>query len=169
MSGRESVHCWAAIGYNFKSRLLFLLTEGQGKGFTQQKYEAQVLRGELGNICTQKHEEKQLLGEFCCDEDYFVVEDGSRVHGKSNTRRNKGLCNKARVECYITTIDWPPSPDPNPIENVWRILKQRLRNRRPHGGWSLIELKEAVQDMWENEIRIEDFNHYIDSLPERLQ
>jgi transposase len=169
-SGRESVHCFAAIGYNFKSQLLFLSTEGQGKGFTQQKYEAQVLRRELGEICTQLHENKRLLGDFCCDGDYFVVEDGSRVHGIKDTQRNHGLCNKARVECYITTIDWPPSsPDLNPIENVWRVLKQRLRMRKPHGGWSLTELKEAVQDVWENEIRVEDFNCYIDSLPERLR
>ena len=87
-SGRESVHCWAVIGYNFKSPILFLSTEGQGKGFTQQKYEAQVLRGELGDICTRLHEEKQLLGEFCCDGDYFVVEDGSKVHGRKDTQRN---------------------------------------------------------------------------------
>ena len=57
MSGRESVNCWAVIGYNFKSRLLFLSTEGQGKGLTQAKYETQVLRGELGDICTRLHEE----------------------------------------------------------------------------------------------------------------
>ena len=31
-SSRESVHCWAVIGYNFKSPIIFLSTEGQGKG-----------------------------------------------------------------------------------------------------------------------------------------
>lgn len=167
-SGRNSIHGWAAIGYNFKSSFLFLSTKGQGKGFTQAKYEAQVLRGELGEICLQKHTVKESLGEFCCD-DYFVVEDGSNVYGKIDTQRNHGVCNKARVECFILSIDWPPSsPNLNPIENVWRILKQRLRNRKPHGGWNLIELKEAVKDIWENEITVEDFNKYIDSLPERL-
>jgi hypothetical protein len=33
-SGRASVHCVAVIGYNFKSRLVVLLTRGEGKGFT---------------------------------------------------------------------------------------------------------------------------------------
>jgi hypothetical protein len=156
------------IGYNFKSRLIFLSTEGEGKGFTQKKYEEQILRGLLGDICKEK--QARHIGDFCTDEDYFVVEDGSRVHGKKDTKKNQGLCNKARVECFIYSIDWPPSsPDLNPIENVWRILKQRLRNRKPYGGWSLKDLQEAVLDIWDNEIIVEDFNKYIDSLPERLE
>jgi hypothetical protein len=167
-SGRTSIHCAAAIGYGFKSKLIFLSTKGEGKGFTQKKYEDQVLRGLLGDICKEKH--SRNMGAFCTDEDYFVVEDGSRVHGKKDTRKNGGLCNKARVECFIYSIDWPPSsPDLNPIENVWRILKQKLRNRKPFGGWSIEDLQEAVLDIWENEITVEAFNKYIDSLPERLE
>ncbi len=38
-SGRASVYCAAVIGYNFKSKLIILSTEGEGKGFTQKKYE----------------------------------------------------------------------------------------------------------------------------------
>ncbi|KUJ16859.1 uncharacterized protein LY89DRAFT_558927, partial [Mollisia scopiformis] len=68
-------------------------------------------------------------------------------------------------------INWPPtSPDLNPIENVWRVLKQLLRKRRPHGNWTLEELKDAVTDIWDNEISAEEhFNKYIDSMPERLE
>jgi hypothetical protein len=42
-SGRTSLHCAAIIGYNFKSKLVFLSIEGEGKGFTQKKYEEQIL------------------------------------------------------------------------------------------------------------------------------
>jgi len=104
-SGRTSIHYAAVIGYNFKSRLVILSMKGEGKGFTQKKYEAQILRRLLGDICIEKYSEKQSLGAFCVDGDYFVVEDGSKVHGKTDTRRNKGLYNKARVECFIYSID----------------------------------------------------------------
>jgi hypothetical protein len=116
-SGRTSIHYAAAIGYGFKSKLIFLSTKGEGKGFTQKKYEDQVLRGLLGDIYKEKH--SRNMGAFYTDEDYFIVKDRSRVHGKKDTRKNGGLCNKARVECFIYSIDWPPSsPDLNPIKNV---------------------------------------------------
>jgi len=51
---------------------------------------------------------------------------------------------------------------------VWTILKQKLRSRRPLGGWSLKDLQEAVFDIWEKEITV-TFNKYIDWLPERLE
>jgi hypothetical protein len=65
---------------------VFLSTEGEGKGFTQKKYEEQILRGLLGGIC--KERQAQRLGEFCTDEDYFVVEDRSRVYKKKDTKKN---------------------------------------------------------------------------------
>jgi len=62
--------CWAAIGYNFKSELYFVSMEGQGQGqgFTQKKYEEQILRGPLGQIFEERH-----------SQGFFCVEDGSRV------------------------------------------------------------------------------------------
>ncbi len=74
--GRTSIHVAAAIGYNFKSKLVILSTEGEGKSFTQKKYEKRILRGLLGEICKEKN--GRYIGDFCVGEDYFVVEDESR-------------------------------------------------------------------------------------------
>ena len=35
--------------------------------------------------------------------------------------------------------------------------------------WNLTQLREALQDIWANEITVEDFNKYIDSLPQELE
>jgi len=57
----------------------------------------------LGDIYKEK--QARHIGDFYTDEDYFVVEDGSRVYRKKDTKKNQGLCNKAQVEYFIYSID----------------------------------------------------------------
>jgi hypothetical protein len=162
-SGRQSVSAWAAIGYNFKSKLVIITKQLDQKGFNQKAYERQILRGELANIARAK---KMGKGHS----EFFCVEDNSKVHGKKTTRGNKGLCNAARLECGIYSIDWPAkSPDLNPIEHCWRFIKQRLRNRKPHGGWTLPQLIEAIHDIWDNELTVDYLNKWIDTMPDRIK
>jgi hypothetical protein len=91
-SGHQSVMAWAAIGWNYKSPLCFVSYEGEGRGFTQQKYADQILRGSLKEIFEQPG-------------DFFCVEDNRPVHGKSDTKKNHGICNGVRLECHIYSID----------------------------------------------------------------
>ena len=91
-SGWTSLHCAAAIGYGFKSKLIFLSIEGESKRFTQNKYKDQILQGLLKDICKEKH--SWNISAFCTNENYFVVKDGNRVYKKKDTWKNEGLCNK---------------------------------------------------------------------------
>ena len=50
------------------------------------------------------------------------------------------------------TIDWPPnSPNLNPMENMWSILKRRVEKQKP----SNIDELETIHEEWQNvDIRI---------------
>jgi transposase len=81
------------------------------------------------------------------DPQVFLVEDNAPVHGKKGAR---STANIARKDLDIFSIDRPPgSPDMNVIENVWRIIKQRIRKRNWRGGWVLEDLIQAVKEEWE--------------------
>ncbi len=46
----------------------------------------------------------------------------------------------------VTVLDWPAnSPDLNPIENLWGIVKRKMRDTRPNNG---DELKATVKETW---------------------
>ena len=45
----------------------------------------------------------------------------------------------------VKVLEWPQSPDCNPIENVWTELKKRVRARRPT---NLTQLHQLCQEEW---------------------
>lgn len=67
----------------------------------------------------------------------------------------------------LKIMEWPPqSPDLNPIENLWGILKRRLNNYAEPPK-TKDELWERAQDIWES-IAAEECKKLVRSMPERL-
>ncbi len=65
----------------------------------------------------------------------------------------------------VRVLDWPAcSPDLSPIENVWCILKRKMRQRRPR---TVAHLKTCLQEEWDK-ITPETLHHLVSSVPKRL-
>ncbi len=56
------------------------------------------------------------------------------------------------------------SPDLSPIENVWRILKRKMRQRRPR---TVAHLKTCLQEEWDK-ITPETLHHLVSSVPKHI-
>ncbi len=66
----------------------------------------------------------------------------------------------------ITVLDWPAnSPDLNPIENLWGIVKRKMRDTRPNNA---DELKATVKETWAS-IPPQQFHKLITSMPCRTE
>ena len=66
----------------------------------------------------------------------------------------------------ITVLNWPAnSPDLNPIENLWDIVKRKLRVTRPN---TVDELKAAIEASWAS-ITPQQCHSLIASMPRRIE
>lgn len=64
-------------------------------------------------------------------------------------------------------MDWPGnSPDLNPIENLWHILKVKITKKKPK---TLKELDMIVENVWYNDITVETTQNLVDSMPTRIK
>ena len=94
----------------------------------------------------------------------LFMEDGASIHGC----RDKTNLRLWKLEHGITTMWWPPSsPDFNPIEKVWRILKQRIKHR-PQQPRTMAELRQAILEEWER-LDPNDWGKHIESMPDRMK
>jgi hypothetical protein len=67
------------------------------------------------------------------EEGLLPLYDGTREFQQDNSQlHNAGSTQTWLLHNAISWIDWPPySPDLNPIENAWALLKRKLRSLFP--------------------------------------
>ncbi len=73
------------------------------------------------------------------DADFIFQQDLAPAHTAKST---KSWLN----DHDVSVLDWPAnSPDLNPIENPWGIVKRKMKNKRPKNA---DELKSTVKETW---------------------
>ena len=91
-----------------------------------------------------------------------LQEDGDPLYRK----KVRGLAQILKEENWIDSFKHPPqSPDLNPIEACWNILKQRVWKRIQH---TLEDLKGILQDEW-GQITMEEVRSRISDMPRRCK
>ena len=99
--------------------------------------------------------------------------DFSEERGNTHFLQVGAPCHKSKrsmawfQEKGIQLIDWPGnSPDLNPIENMWQIMKRKLEEKEVS---SVTAMKEEITNIWENEIAVQYCRTLTRSMPNRLQ
>lgn len=155
---RGSCMVWAAIWHGGRSELIrFDHSESEGKrsGVTAVIYRDQITKGEL----------RRNWREVCAWWRGYgrprIVEDGARVH-TSPVNRIVGAKQGFRY------LDHPPySPDLNPIENCWALMKRKLSHMSPRPT-TIDGMFAVAKDIW-RAIPQAHIDATVDSMPWRLK
>ena len=147
-SRRTSVQIWGCFCYDRKGPIHFI----ESGRIDAPKYILEVLEPRLIPFWMETNE---LLGEA------DVMEDNSPVHTAKMSKQY-------RAAHGMISIDWPPqSPDLNPIENLWRMMKYRIRKNIAGRPRSIEDMKIALQAEWDKLVP-SDWDSLIESMPNRI-
>ena len=137
-----------AIRQDYKSELVFLEKLPNRKGICSKAYLQQVLQSIVFLLFDK-------LGP-----EYIFMEDGSKVHARS--------ARLPRLQYSVRGFNWPPSsPDLNPIEKVWRWMKEELKKLLyvPKNKEDICKELQKLQD----QVDPRDFRHYIEQLTYKIE
>lgn len=147
---------YAAVGWNFKSPIIFVAPsppEGSLQHKSMETFTAQ------GYIKMMK-QLKPYLDQRFPDGDYVLIQDHAPQH-TANVSKHAVQQLGIPILTDYTAQSW----DQNIIENVWGVLRARLRGTRVKttGGWF-----KAYRKAW-SEIKQVTINKLVDGMPNRLK
>ena len=153
--GASQVHVWAMIAYDYKSDLVFYDMEELAPIDVVRRSKRNPLGRDLkkkgGNVTMEAYA-KLILPHVQRRRDYVENNGGTFVFQEDRDGgHGLGSSDNIAVETKVRmNIDWvdnwsPQSPDLNPIENVWRILKSRVKK---HKCKTAAALRTAILEEW---------------------
>ncbi|OGE49971.1 hypothetical protein PENARI_c019G06796 [Penicillium arizonense] len=111
---------------------------------------------------------RQILPTLISNQDGIFQYDNAPTHTASVVQR-------ALADMDIEVMEWPPySPDLNPIENLWALLKAKIYELRPdllhmpNNDETKDILVATAQQAW-NELEIRHFEHLSETMPHRVE
>ena len=134
---------WGSFSAKGRGNLYFL---PKNRTMTAQQYE-DVLQGRL----------KTMMTVQSCT---LFMHDGAPCH---QAKRIKTWLDNQRISVLGP---WPgQSPDLNPIENLWTVLKRKVSNMKPT---ALLKLRDAILKVWCTEIDPALCKKLVHSVPGRI-
>ena len=129
---------------------------------------------------TIKHPPSQMIGVPSCIGPsglYFIPPNTTMklhmdIHKCTIFTQDGAPCHRSKVATdflknKISVLEWPGnSPDINPIENLWTIMKDKVADKQPSSAQNL---KQAIKDVWVTEITQECCESLVSSMPRRIQ
>lgn len=129
------IHIWGSISINFKKEI-YIFTEN----LTGLKY-------------------KDILANHMKNEKNFILQDDN------DSKHRSQIVKKWKDDNKINSLDWPSnSPDLNPIENIWALLKHKLNKKISK---NIAELEKNIILCW-NEINDTHIKNTINSMNKRI-
>jgi len=109
---------------------------------------------------------QQIIDENLIDEMNMLYEDGWWLMQDNASCHTSRSTHDWLENMNIRVIDWPPnSPDLNPIENVWGMMKIIISHEEPIG---MGPFKQIVRDVWA-QIDHDKLESFLKSMPQRIE
>lgn len=146
---RKRHYCWAYVGWNRKSEMIFYDSGNANGKMTQKAYIEQIL-------------EPHVLPLLKENPDLVLFDDGDSRHGPGKSNPVREWKNKHGLKHYFNVAS---SPDLNIIENCWQPPKQYVQ-KFPY--WDDPTTIELIKEGWAT-VKQESINEKVKTYPQRFK